>query len=240
VFSDNRMAGVGPTYSYLNIYGSHVFVFSNPDEDAPWQNATYDTNDPEKVDLLDNMPQPSYSAYAAQQAAELWRTASEYESRSHLFSTADYPPTSNVPFRLVILELVSTADTIVYNKIRDIAFTRTADFDQKQELWNRTRRSLDLFSTCLADWLPHVGDNEAHEKLGYSRNGGGRLQWITILQRLRNRFVHRSPYFLELDFQEMKNHLTLDIGTRRAQVFIAFVQDVATKIHRMANLNTAA
>jgi hypothetical protein len=241
------------TFRGVKIYGLHLFVFNSKDEDAPWLPATYAPDDPNNPDDLGDIvwpqgAQPSYTAYAAFQ---------EYENRRRsemavaaLLTSPDRPvppPSSVAPVRDAILNLAVTADTILYNKIQRLVFeVQRGDTNEsrrnKEALWDSSKRQLDLFSRSLEGWLSFIRicDVEACEKLGFTVDDAGqqiRQPWVTLLQRLRNRFIHRSPYFLEKDFVEMRAILQLQDAGRCETVFVKFVAYVVDKLQQLVSLN---
>lgn len=238
----------------MTLYGLPVFIYSVDDDgeyDAPWrawyQNppASYaGDDDPNKDSEVwrNSAKPPSFSAFANTQAAEvlrsvLWSTMSP--------SHRDFTPTSNVPVRSVILEVTATADTVLYDRLREFT-AANAGVTEIETLWNQTRRRIDLFSTAeLARWIGHLIaiDDSARAKLGLADGNqadqdDNRQLWIQILRRIRNRFVHRSTYFLEQDFTDMReciNHPNR-AALLRAKVFEEFVKYVANKISDLSQL----
>jgi hypothetical protein len=223
-----------------------VFVYNSRDEYAPWQPATYDSQG-QASEMWPPGSQPSYAAYAEFQAAELLRSSAQ-GSISLMFGSRDLTqPSSGAPVRSAILELAVTADTILFNKMKQIASTNhPTDNNQsklvKEQLWKHSKKQFDIFSQqWLPMWFPFIQarDSNASEILGFTSDAK-RAPWINLLERLRNRFIHRSPYFLEYDFEEMREYLELTNEEGCNSVFVKFIDDVAKKVHRLASLNTGS
>lgn len=205
------------------IYGFPMYIFDSENELDPWRGSEL---------------RLSYEAFANSQAYELWRSA-DFEIQKAR-TVADNPallvnikpPSSNVSARTAILEVAAAAEAVLYSKLE----SNSKKNDELGVLWTKTRRHVDFFSDTLKEWLPYL-DDDTKSKLGYDKNNK-RMSWVEVFERIRNRFVHRGPYFLEKDFVDMKAcNSTSGINSpnpTNADVFADFVYLLTIKIKELS------
>jgi len=231
-------------YRTVEINGSKMLVFESRDEDAPWMPATFvpGETDPENIPWS-NDPNQRQVQFAAFEVHEFWSKAAR-DSVKMMVDQAKANNSNqtswNVSARALIVELAYNADALVYTWLHKIA---ALDEDKRLRL-ARTKSNVSLFSKDLDVWLSEIKDDipNVYEILGYDEGSAKRLLWIKIFHRLRNRFVHRSPYFLEYDFEEMRKLVQLPAGQSPATaseniVFTMFVAHIAQKLYDISRLS---
>ena len=259
------------------IFDRAVFVYDSEDEDAPWLSNLQPRN-PGDTSWVSSSNGPSYAAFSNWQASEFLKSAAKCVLGKKCVAVQ---PSSNVPCRSVIVDLVATADGILYTKLHefvkqkneeaekaiddaqtkmkeadndarkkeakkaeDEANEKKMKFQELKNIWNRTKRKIDVFSDDL--FTGRLAEHISEDKLTVIAKRLGRhpeppwtkQTWITTLKRLRNRFIHRSPYFLEKDFRDMKDCLPKDgeNSDDDQEVFTGFIGVVATEIYNLSNL----